>query len=170
MTPKGSSFLYVNRRLQHLFDPLSISWGYEAEHPSHSQFLDYHQMQGTRDYSAFLSVPSAIRFMKENNWDTVSKECRALTQKNAARFCSLLHATPLCPVNDDFIAQLYSVAVKTNEPDKLHDLLYEKYKIQVPVTALDGVSYLRYSIQVFNSDEDLDKLYAALKDIGLDKT
>ncbi|MEI9957738.1 MAG: aminotransferase class V-fold PLP-dependent enzyme [Ferruginibacter sp.] len=27
MTPKGSSFFYVEKSLQHLFDPLSISWG-----------------------------------------------------------------------------------------------------------------------------------------------
>ena len=40
MTPKGSSFLYVRKGLQHLIDPLVISWGYNALFPSGSQFLD----------------------------------------------------------------------------------------------------------------------------------
>ena len=165
LTPKGSSFLYVNNKLQHLFDPLLISWGYESDHPSDSQFLDYHQLQGTRDYSAFLTIPEAISFMKENNWDAVSKECRAITQNNSERFCTLLNATPLCPVTDDFIAQLYSINLKINAPGKLHDLLYEKYKIDVPLMFHGDQIYLRYSVQAFNSNEDLDKLYAALQEI-----
>lgn len=165
LTPKGSSFLYVNRRLQNLFDPLLISWGYQSDHPSHSQFLDYHQLQGTRDYSAFLTIPAAIGFMRENNWTEVREECGILTKKNAERFCDLLNATPLCPVTDDFIAQLYSINLQIKSPEKLHDVLYEKYKIQVPVMLHDDTFYLRYSIQAFNMDEDLDKLYRALKEI-----
>jgi isopenicillin-N epimerase len=165
LTPKGSSFLYVNNALQHLFDPLLISWGYQSDNPSHSQFLDYHQLQGTRDYSAFLTIPAAINFMQENNWEMVKKECRTITQNNAERFCTLLNAEPLCPVTDDFIAQLYSINLKINAPQKLHDLLYEKYKIQVPVMPHGDTFYLRYSIQTFNNNEDLDKLYDALKEI-----
>ena len=167
LTPKGSSFLFVKNNLQHLFDPLLVSWGYESARPSHSRFLDYHQMQGTRDYSAFLTVPDAINFMKENNWDKVNAVCRTITQNNAERFCQLLNAEPLCPVTDDFIAQLYSIPVKTSAPEKLHDLLYTKYKIQVPVMPHGDKFYLRYSIQAFNTNEDLDKLYDALKEISV---
>lgn len=167
LTPKGSSFLYVSNKLQHLFDPLVISWGYESANPSHSQFLDYHQTQGTRDFSAFLTIPAAIQFMQENNWDAVKKECRRITQNNAERFCKLVNATPLCPVTDDFIAQMYSITIKTSAPEKLHDLLFEKYKIQIPVMAHEDKVYLRYSINAFNSNEDLDKLYDAVKEIGL---
>lgn len=165
LTPKGSSFLYVDKRLQHLFDPLLISWGYESLHPSHSQFLDYHQMQGTRDYAAFLTIPAAISFMEEHNWNAVSTGCKKIAQENAARFCHLLQAIPLCPVNDDFIAQLYSIPIATDVPEQLHQLLYEKYKIQVPVMPQGDNVYLRYSIQAFNSNEDLDRLYAALEEI-----
>ena len=39
LTPKGSSFLYVNEKFQHLFDPLIISWGYDSVSPSHSQLF-----------------------------------------------------------------------------------------------------------------------------------
>lgn len=171
LTPKGSSFLFVNRDIQYLFDPLVISWGYESDHPSHSQFLDYHQMQGTRDYSAFLTIPAAIQFMQENNWHEVTKRSRLITQTNAERFCALLNADPLCPVTDDFILQLCSIPIKTNEPEQLHDLLYEKYKIEIPVMLQEDRVYLRYSIQAFNKEEDLDKLYAALKEIaGLQST
>ena len=165
LAPKGSSFLYVKKDLQDSLDPLSISWGYNSDHPSNSRFLDYHQMQGTKDYAASLTVPSAIQFMQENDWDSVSEKCKTITRENADRFCKLLNATPLSPATDDFIAQLYSISLNINAPEKLHDVLYEKYKIQIPVMPHGNKFYLRYSINAFNSNDDLDKLYEALEEI-----
>jgi hypothetical protein len=34
-----------------------VSWGYESAQPISSQFIDYHEWQGTRDLAAFLTVP-----------------------------------------------------------------------------------------------------------------
>jgi len=163
MTPKGSSFLYLKKELQHLFDPLIVSWGYNAAFPSHSTFLDYHQMQGTRDFSAFLTIPDAIEFMQQHNWETVSANCRKLTQDNAPAICNLLNAKQPAPVTDDFIAQLYSTEIKTSEPEKLKSHLYNEYKIQIPVMRHRDKVYLRYSINAFNKQEDLNKLFAAIK-------
>jgi len=165
MTPKGSSFLYVRRELQHLIDPLIISWGYKALFPSASQFLDYHQSNGTRDFSAYLTIPTAIQFMKDHNWEKVAADCRKLVQQNAVTLCNLLGSEPLAPVNDHFILQLFSAEIKTTEPEVLHNLFFEKYKIQIPVMRHTDKVYLRYSINAFNSQEDLDKLYDAIKDI-----
>ncbi|HQW83379.1 MAG TPA: aminotransferase class V-fold PLP-dependent enzyme [Ferruginibacter sp.] len=165
LTPKGSSFLYVKKELQHLFDPLVVSWGYNAMFPSSSKFLDYHQMQGTRDFSAFLTIPDAINFMKQNNWDTVAAECRKLTQQNAVAICELLNAKPLAPVTDDFIAQLYSTEIKTTEPEKLKAVLFNEYAIEIPVMRHNDKVYLRYSINAFNEQKDIDKLFAAIKSI-----
>src|ERR1700752_931560 len=127
MTPKGNSFLYIKKEFQPLFDPLIISWGYESAAPSHSQFLDYHQMQGTRDFSAFLTVPRAIRFLKENNWESVAANCRSLVQKNALRFCELLGTKPLCPVTDEFLGQMFSIPVKPLSPERLQRYLFQTY-------------------------------------------
>jgi isopenicillin-N epimerase len=165
MTPKGSSFLYVKKEYQSLFDPLVVSWGYESATPSHSQFLDYHQTQGTRDFSAFLCIPAAIEFMQQNNWIEVSKNCKEMVQQNALRFCKLLNAKPIAPITDDFIWQLYSTPIKTTKPAQLHDHLYEKYNIQIPVMPHGDKVYLRYSINGFNTQEDLDVLYNAVSDI-----
>jgi isopenicillin-N epimerase len=165
MTPKGSSFLYVKREYQHLFDPLQISWGYESATPSHSQFLDYHQLQGTRDISAFLCIPAAIQFMEEHNWWQVSGRCQQLAQANAAELCSLLGSTAIAPINNDFIVQLYSASIRTKEPLKLKQYLYEKHAIQIPVMQHGNKFYLRYSIQAFNEQADLDKLFDAIKEI-----
>lgn len=165
MTPKGSSFLYVRKELQHLFDPLVVSWGYNALFPSHSQFLDYHQMNGTRDFSAFLTIPDAIAFMQEHDWTNVAAQCRKTVQQNAETFCSVFNSKPLAPVTDDFIAQLLSCQIKTKEPEQLQKHLFNEYKIEIPVMRHGAKVYLRYSINAFNTQEDLDKLFSAVKDI-----
>jgi len=165
MTAKGSSFLYVRKEYQQLVDPLIVSWGYKALFPSHSSFLDYHQMNGTRDYTAFLTIPAAIEFMQEHNWEQVAADCRQLVQANAPALCELLGATPLVPINDDFIVQMYSTEIKTQEPEKLHRHFFDTYKIEIPVMRQADKVYLRYSINGFNNQEDLDTLFAAIREI-----
>lgn len=165
MTPKGSSFLYVKKEYQHLFDPLTVSWGYNALFPSQSQFLDYHQMQGTRDFSAFLTIPDAIAFMKEHEWINVAAYYRKLVQENANEFCSLFNSKPLAQVTDDFIAQLLSCEIKTKEPEQLQKHLFYEYRIEIPVMRHGDKVYLRYSLNAFNSQNDLDMLFDAVKDI-----
>jgi isopenicillin-N epimerase len=169
LAPKGTSFLYVKKEFQHLLDPLVVSWGYDSAAPSHSQFLDYHQMQGTRDFTGPLTMPVAIQFMKENNWEHVSAWCKNLVRENAQRFCKLLGSQALCPITEEFLGQMFSIPINCSEPEKLQRLLYERYKIEIPVMRLDNKIFIRYSINAMNSQEDLDRLYAALKEI-LEKT
>ena len=165
MTPRGCSFLYVKKGFQPLIEPLVVSWGYKAIAPSSSQFVDYHQIQGTRDYSAFLTVPDAIAFMQQNNWPALAEQYRKLTQVNALALNNLLNTKPLAPITDDFILQLYSAGIKTAQPEKLQSLLFDAYKIEVPVMRQNNTLYLRYSLNAFNSQSDMDKLFDAIKDI-----
>ncbi len=165
LTPKGSAFLFTKIEWQHMLDPLVVSWGYKAFSPSSSQFLDYHQTQGTRDFSAFLTIPTAIDFLQKNNWENVATECRAMVQNNANEMCNLLKAKSICPIDDSFLVQMYSTSIKTSQPEKLKALLYDKYKIEIPVMRQDDKVYLRYSIQAFNTQEDVDNLFSALKNI-----
>ncbi len=165
MAPKGCTFLYVRRELQVQFDPLVISWGYNSTSPSHSRFLDYHQTQGTRDFSAFCTVPTVIDFMEQHNWPEVAKECKIMVHENALPFCKLLKGEPLAPIHDDFIVQLFSIPIKTASPILLKECLFEKYKIEIPVMPHADKVYLRYSIQAFNTQGDLDRLTDVLKEI-----
>lgn len=165
MTPKGSSFLYVKREMQDRIDPLVVSWGYDSAMPSHSRFLDYHQVQGTRDLSAFFTIPDAIRFMNENSWMQVSAQCRDMVRRNLPSFCELLGTEPLCPVNEEFLGQMAAIPIRSGQPEQLQKTLYTKYNIEIPVMRLDDKVFIRYSINAFNSQEDLDTLYQALTDI-----
>jgi isopenicillin-N epimerase len=165
LAPKGSSFLYVKKSFQEMLDPLIVGWGYESLSPGESQFLDYQEYQGTKDISAFLCTPKVIDFLEENNWKTVAKECRNIVLKNYQRFCDLLNTHPICPITEEFLVQMASIPIKTSNPTVLKDLLFDKYKIEIPVMPLNGNYFFRYSINAYNSQEDLDILYKALQDI-----
>lgn len=165
LAPKGSAFLYVKKEFQEEMDPLVVSWGYGNEIFVESQFLDYHEYQGTRDISAFLCTPKVIDFLEDNNWAEISKISKDLVLKNYQRFCDLLNTQPICPISEEFLGQMASIPIVTEEPLKLKELLFEKYKIEIPVMPLNENYYLRYSINAYNTQEDLDKLYASLEEI-----
>ncbi len=165
LAPKGSSFLYVKKEFQADIDPLVVSWGYESLAPSESQFLDYHEYQGTNDHSAYLCTPKVIQFLEENNWKEQSKACRKLVLDHYQRFCNLVGTQPICPISSAFLGQMASIPIKTEKPLELKELLYTKYRIQIPIMPLNGSIYMRYSINVYNSIEDLDVLYQAITDI-----
>lgn len=165
LAPKGSSFLYVKKEFQANLDPLVVSWGYESLQPSESRFLDYHEYQGTNDHSAFLCTPKVIAFLEENNWKERSKDCKKLVLDNYERFCNLVNTKPICPITEEFLGQMASIQVRTNDAVELKELLYSKYKIQIPVMPLNDKVYIRFSINVYNSIDDLDILYRAISDI-----
>jgi isopenicillin-N epimerase len=162
LAPKGSSFMFVKKELQSQFDPLVISWGYDPSGVEASKFINYHELQGTRDFSAFLAVPAAIRFMTEHNWEQVSRDCRKLVRDNVPRFAQLLHTHPLSSVSDAFLGQMASFEITSGEPEKLQKHLFDRYDIEIPVMRHGNKCFIRYSINAFNSQEDLDRLYAAL--------
>jgi isopenicillin-N epimerase len=155
----------ARKSVQSLLKPLSVSWGYKSISPSDSLFLDHHQMTGTRDFSAFLTIPKAIQFMQDNHWSQVAISCNELLLRNAQKFCDLLGSQPLAPLTQVFYGQLFSIPIRTSNPIQLKHVLYADYKIEIPVTEQNGNYFLRYSVQGFNSQRDLDALYSALQQI-----
>lgn len=162
LTPKGSSFLYAKKEVQQWLDPLVVSWGYDPDVPAEKRFQEFHQFNGTRDFSAYMTIPRALAFMKEYNWTEVAKSCRELVRNNALRFCDRLETVPLAPLTDEFYGQLFSIPIETNDPVKLKQRLFDEFQIEIPVMPHDDKVYLRYSINAFNTQEDLDRLYHAV--------
>ena len=161
--PKGVSFLYVRKELQESIDPLIVSWGYNAEQPSHSQFLDYHQMQGTRDFSAFLSLPFVIDFFQKNKWWEQSDRAKKMIIKNYEPLCDLMNTKPICPISNEFLGQMCSVPLNIAEPMSMWDFLFNKYKIEIPVSKANGQHYLRLSLNAYNTQDQVDYLMKVIE-------
>lgn len=156
--PKGAGFLYVRRDLQPDVHPLMISWGYEGNDPT---FVDRHEKQGTRDPSAYLSVPTAIEWQREHNWDAVRERCHEL----ARRARNELGLEPLTPDSDEFFRQMVTLRVPDDAPKDLQERLYDEYRIEIPVFERREERFIRPSFQGYNDAADLERLKSALDDL-----
>ena len=161
--PKGAGFLYARPEVQNLLKPLVVSWGYEAEMPSASQFVDHHEWWGTRDIAAFLAVPTAIQFQQEHAWGRVRSACHALVSEAETRIRQLTGLPSLYP-DDAWFGQFAAAPLPpSTDVQKLKDWLYNEHRIEVPVIDWHGRKFVRVSIQGYNSPRDVDVLTEALK-------
>jgi isopenicillin-N epimerase len=162
---KGSAFLYVRRETQDLIDPLVISWGYRStpETTTGSRFIDVLQWTGTKDPTAALTVPVAIEFMLEHNWDEVRLECHKLLRQGIERICDLTNMPPLYPLDSYFYGQMGIAPLPLSNVPVLKRRLYDEYKIEVPLIQWQDKQFVRISVQGYNSQADIDALLNALK-------
>lgn len=163
--PKGAAFLYVPRGLQHLIDPLIVSWGYNAtpQTTTGSRFIDLLQWTGTKDPTAALTVPTAIQFMQEHNWDEVRKQCHALLHQAVERVCSLTNLSPLYSLDSDFYSQMAIAPLPLSNLTLLKSRLYDEFKVEVPLVPWQDRQFVRISIQAYNDQADVDALLNGLE-------
>jgi isopenicillin-N epimerase len=160
--PKGSAFLYARREVQPLVEPLAVSWGWEAEKPGPSRFIDEQEWQGTRDIAAYLSVPAAIQFMEEHDWARVQRECHELVRYARERVSGLTGLPPITPDSSEWFAQMAALPLPPCDLDALKDRLYDEFAIEIPTVGWNGRHFIRVSIQGYNTQADADALVAAL--------
>ncbi len=163
--PKGSAFLYARAEAQELLEPLVVSWGWESESPGPSRFQDLYGWTGTADPSAYLSVPAAIRFQRENDWPKAREACRALLGEASERIAGLTGMEQLSSEDGSFWTQMRAFELPPGDPQGLQRLLWERYAIEIPLMAWRGKRLLRVSIQVHNAAEDVDRLIEALREL-----
>ncbi len=163
--PKGAGFLYARPEVQALLKPLVVSWGYEAQTPSGSALVDYHQWWGTRDIAAFLAVEDAIRFQAEHNWPQLQARCHTLL-KNALR--GVDEITELAPIYPDesWYVQMGAARLPTSaDITGLKSRLYTDHRIEVPLIEWNGRKLIRISVQAYNDAADLERLLEALRHV-----
>jgi isopenicillin-N epimerase len=168
--PKGAALLHVRPERQLDFDAAVVSWGYSTRVEGHTSFDGYlgttpfvrrHQWQGTRDISAFLSVPAAIDFQREHGWEEVRRRCHAMALDLRDRVGALTGLSSVC--GDDAFGQMVPVPLPPCEPEALKATLYDRFHIEVPVTAHRGRHLLRVSLQGYNTPADVDALVEAVR-------
>ena len=172
--PKGSAFLHARPDRQAEVDATVVSWGYLAGAGGHSGFDAYTgtstferrlQWQGTRDLAAFLSVPAAIEFQARHDWPQLRARChqealatlRAVTSRNGL--------PPIAP--DHSFAQMVTIPVRATDGEGLRAHLFEQHRIEVPVTQHAGQTFVRVSVQAYNTQAELDALISALQQAGV---
>ena len=158
--PKGAAFLYARPEVQRWLEPLVVSWGWEAEKPGPSRFVDWHEWQGTRDLAAYLTVPAAIRFQAAHGWDDVRRRCHRLAVETRARIDALTGLPPISP--DTWFVQFFAARLPECNLDVFKARLYDQHRIEAPLIRWNGQAFIRISFQAYNDEADADALLQAL--------
>jgi len=153
-SPKGAGFLHVEPEHQERLDAAIVSWGY-AEGSTLSKKVEF---QGTRDPAAWLTVPDAIGFQADRDWDDVRNRCRGLAREARRELCDLLGTEPLAP--DAMLAQMAAVRLPHPAPE-LSQRLFTRHRVEVPVGGAQQ-DLLRLSIAAYTTRDEIDRLLAAL--------
>lgn len=169
LTPKGAGFLHARPEHQAMLNPLVISHGWLPDRTAPgpfggTAFIDAMEFQGTRDPSAWLSVPEAIAFREDHDWPAIAASCSALAQQTADR---LVARTGLAPLSSpDFRApQMVSMPVPSCDPMWLKNQLYDRYRIEIPVMNWKEHTIVRLSVQCYNTPNEMEILLDALAEI-----
>jgi len=158
--PKGSSFLFVKKEHQEWMKPVIYSWGKDGEDPGPSEFLQDFQWQGTRDMSAFLSIPTAIEFYHQEISSLQSK-CREMNLHAFSEFQSILGTKPISS-GGNWLGQMVSHPLPDNASPDLKEKLWTRHQIEIPVFEWNGLQLIRLSVQIYNQQNDIDSLMSAL--------
>jgi isopenicillin-N epimerase len=158
--PKGAAFLYARPEHQAALLPPTISWGWTETRT----FVSAHQMQGTRDPAAYLTVPNAIQFLRDHDWDAVRADCYALIRETRERLIAVTECEPIMPDNGEWIGQMLAqpLPIATEDALEFKTTLYDQHHVEAPIVVWGGRVFLRISAQGYNTRADMDHLIAAL--------
>lgn len=157
-TPKGSAFLYVHPNQQEWVESGIVSWGW---HPQNT-FVTRNQMQGTRDVSPFLTVPTGIAWQREFEWDQVRRRCHIELREFLDRMHTVLDTEPIY-ADDTWYAQLAVITLPEGDHTGLKERLMDR-GIEIPVTQHENRTFVRVSMQGYVTQSDLAALERALRE------
>lgn len=164
--PFGTGFLYVSPAQQECVQPLVISWGRTPEgcRPS---WRDEFYWWGTRDPSAWLSIPAAVAFLSSVGWERFRSRTHGLAQYARRRIEQLTSLAPLTPDSDEWYGSMIALPLPVLDAAALQQTLWREHRIEVPIfewQSADAQVYrlVRPSCHLYTTREHIDRLCVAL--------
>jgi len=152
--PKGSGFLWASPRAQRGLHPLAISHGYGRGLAAEFDW------PGTRDFSAWLAVPSGISFLKDLDASKVMKRNHHLVTAWAERISEAwgtsMDGAPA--LHGAMMAVRLPPRWQRADPARLMRHLLERRRAVVAVNAIGGSLWARMSAQVYHAEADCQPL------------
>jgi isopenicillin-N epimerase len=166
--PKGAGMLYVRRDRQKTIRPLVISHGANSPRTDRSRFLLEFDWTGTQDMSAVLSIPYALRYLDglvPGGLSALMPMNHALALEARRILVDRLGLEVPCP--DEMVGSMAAVELPDGrgvDAESLHQMLQEKWRIEVPVFAWPAAPkrLVRVSAQIYNQRAQYERLADAL--------
>lgn len=152
--PPGTGFLYLSKELEGMVDPTALQSGRAA----------YSASSGTRSIPNLLGLGAAIEYVSATGLDRIEAHNLRLRQ----RLYEGLADVPRIRRVSGPAGPLASPMLTYRLPDEidssaLQGLMRAKYRIELKVVPRNWFNGHRVSTHLFNSEEDVDSLLAALR-------
>jgi isopenicillin-N epimerase len=158
--PKGCGFLWARKEAQADLHPTVISHGFERG------FTGEFDWTGTRDPTAWLSLPAALAFYRAMGDGALRARNHDLAVAAAALLAERWGTETGAPA--DMLGAMAAVrlpgqrSATAEAAHALNNALWERHRIEVPVTAIGPHLWLRISAQIYNEPADYERLAAAV--------
>jgi isopenicillin-N epimerase len=177
--PFGSGFLRVAPQWQTHVRPPVLSWG-RIPPTKIDVWSDEFVWSGTRDPSAYLSIPTAIDFLEDIGLDAFRSRTHWLAQYARRKLVELTGLEPLVPDDPAWSGSMAHVplpppgksAPSASERDEscpvsnpLQHTIWRQLGIEVPIVDFRGRRYIRVSCHLYNDTEQIDRLVAGLGEL-----
>jgi isopenicillin-N epimerase len=159
--PLGSGFLYVHPRAQQGIRSPIVSWG--TPPGKVKTWRDELVWLGTRDLSSMLAIPAALDFFDEVGWDDFREHGHSLAQLAREKISAVTELSPLVPDSLEWYGSMISLPVPPGFDQSLQVNLWERYRIEIPLTLWQDRWWIRPSCHLYTRVEDIDRLVNALR-------
>jgi isopenicillin-N epimerase len=164
--PLGCGFTFISPQWHEQAEPFEISWGRLP--PGELRTWSDHQIWvGTRDYSPYLSVPSAIELFEKYNLNELRIRNHRLAQYVRNELAQRLGTEPVVPNQPGPYANaLYgwmaAVWLPAGDWSHLQKKLWDEDRIEVPIISFDNRYLIRVSCHLYYGKEEMNRLIDAV--------
>lgn len=117
---------------------------------------------GTRDPSAFLSVPVAIEFMQEIGLERFRARSRWLATYIDSKLSESFATQPIADRSQGWYGSMAHIRLPKGDWSSLQKQLWEQIGIEVMIVQFNEEWFVRVSCHLYNNVNQLDTLIKAL--------
>lgn len=158
--PRSCGVLWASPERQEGLHPPVISWGLGRGFTAEFDWV------GTRDPSAWLAAPAGLDWLEELGVEAVRAHNRSLARRASALLTSHWDTEPAAP--EPMIGPMVTVPLPAglgSSPEdaaRVRDRLLFEHRIEVQVHAWRERIWARVSAQIYNDEDDVERLAAAV--------
>jgi isopenicillin-N epimerase len=167
LAPTGSGFLYLGPGNEERLQPLQVSWGWQLEpgradtrHEMGGTHRTYHfEFEGTRDQCPWLALPEAIAFQGRLGWEQIRNRNEELARHARRRLAQEVGLPPWTPAHPEMHGFITTFRLPAGvDGPALRRLLWERYRIEIPIVERQYGLLLRVSAHFYNTHAEIDRL------------
>ena len=119
---------------------------------------------GTRDPSGFLSISDAIDFLANQvGLENFQARSRYLAGYAEQLFSDEFKTQPIANRSEGWYGSMAHIPMPDGDFSELQKMLWNEYKIEVPIIHFDDKWYLRVSCHLYNNKKQIESLNFAIR-------